>query len=140
MNRSCRSNAGSLVAVGGSAVITASTTGVKPVPGVGPYGISKAAVAHMARIAAREGAAQNIRVNAIAPGGVDTAIWESSPEFLASVEAHGREATLKMMASTTPLARFATSEQIASDILYMLCDSASNITGHVMVSDGGFTL
>ncbi len=125
---------------GGSAVITASTTGVKPVPGVGPYGISKAAVAHMARIAAREGAAQNIRVNAIAPGGVDTAIWESSPEFLASVEAHGREATLKMMATTTPLARFATSEQIASDILYMLSDSGSNITGHVMVSDGGFTL
>lgn len=125
---------------GGSIVITSSTTGVKPVPGIGPYGVSKAAVSHMARIAARENAEHAIRVNAIAPGGVDTAIWESSPDFLASVEAHGREATLKAMAGTTPLGRFATPDQIASDILYMLSDAGSNLTGHVLVSDGGFTL
>lgn len=66
---------------GGSIVITSSTTGVKPVPGIGPYGVSKAAVSHMARIAAHENAEHGIRVNAIAPGGVDTAIWESSPRF-----------------------------------------------------------
>jgi len=125
---------------GGSVVITSSTTGVKPVPGIGPYGVSKAAVAHMARIAAVENAAAGIRVNAIAPGGVDTAIWESSPDFLASVEAHGREATLKAMAKTTPSGRFATSEEMADSILYMLSDAGSNITGHVLVSDGGFTL
>ena len=125
---------------GGSIVITSSTTGVKPVPGIGPYGVSKGAVSHMARIAARENAEHAIRVNAIAPGGVDTAIWESSPDFLASVEAHGREATLKAMAGTTPLGRFATPDQIASDILYMLSDAGSNLTGHVLVSDGGFTL
>ena len=125
---------------GGSIVITSSTTGVKPVPGIGPYGVSKAAVSHMARIAARENAEHGIRVNAIAPGGVDTAIWESSPDFLASVEAHGREATLKAMAKTTPSGRFATPDQIASDILYMLSDAGSNLTGHVLVSDGGFTL
>lgn len=125
---------------GGSAVITASTTGVKPVPGIGPYGVAKAAVAHMARVAAAENAANNIRVNAIAPGGVDTAIWESGEDFNNSVEAIGREATIKNMAKTTPSGRFATSEQIASDILYMLSDAGSNITGHVLVSDGGFTL
>lgn len=125
---------------GGSIVITSSTTGVKPVPGIGPYGVSKAAVSHMARIAAHENAEHGIRVNAIAPGGVDTAIWESSPDFLASVEAQGREATLKAMAKTTPSGRFATPDQIASDILYMLSDAGSNLTGHVLVSDGGFTL
>lgn len=125
---------------GGSAVITASTTGVKPVPGVGPYGVSKAAVAHMARIAAMEGAASNIRVNAIAPGGVDTAIWESGEDFRRSVEARGREATIKMMSKTTPSGRFATSEEIANSMLFMLSDAGSNITGHVLVSDGGFTL
>jgi NAD(P)-dependent dehydrogenase (short-subunit alcohol dehydrogenase family) len=37
---------------GGSVVVVASVTGLKPVPGIGPYGVSKAAVAHMARIAA----------------------------------------------------------------------------------------
>lgn len=125
---------------GGSAVITSSTTGVKPVPGIGPYGVAKAAIAHMARIAAREGAAQGIRVNAIAPGGVDTAIWESSPDFVAAVAEHGREATLKAMAATTPIGTFAGADQIASDILYMLSDAGSNITGHVLVSDGGYTL
>lgn len=123
---------------GGSAVITASSTGVKPVPMIGPYGPAKAAVAHMARIAAMENAAANIRVNAIAPGGVDTAIWEGGEDFKRSVEAMGREATIKRMAKTTPLHRFATSDEIADNILYLLKDA--NITGHVLVTDGGFTL
>jgi NAD(P)-dependent dehydrogenase (short-subunit alcohol dehydrogenase family) len=125
---------------GGSVVIVSSTTGLKPVPGIGPYGVSKAAVAHMARIAAAENAHDGIRVNAIAPGGVDTAIWDGGEDFRASVERIGREATLKNMAKTTPLGRFATSDEMASNILYLLSDAAANITGHVMVSDGGFTL
>ena len=124
----------------GSIVITASTTGLKPVPGIGPYGVSKAAVAHMARIAAAENARAGIRVNAIAPGGVDTAIWESGEDFRASVESIGREATIARMAKTTPSGRFASSEEMADSILYLLSDAAANITGHVMVSDGGFTL
>lgn len=123
---------------GGSAVITASSTGIKPVPMIGPYGPAKAAVAHMARIAAMENAADNIRVNAIAPGGVDTAIWEGGEDFKRSVEAMGREKTIKRMAKTTPLQRFASSEEIADNILYLLNDA--NITGHVLVTDGGFTL
>lgn len=127
-------------AKGGSAVVVASTTGLKPIAGIGPYGVAKAAVAHMARIAALENARNSIRVNAIAPGGVDTAIWESGEDFQRSVAAIGREATLKAMAKTTPLGRFASSEEMADSILYLLSDAASNITGHVMVSDGGFTL
>jgi len=125
---------------GGSAVVVASVTGLKPVPGIGPYGVSKAAVAHVARIAAVENAGKGIRVNAIAPGGVDTAIWESGEDFQRSVAAIGRDATIRAMAKTTPLGRFATSEEMADSILYLLSDAASNITGHVMVSDGGFTL
>lgn len=124
----------------GSVVVVASTTGLKPVPGIGPYGVSKAAVAHMARIAAAENAKNGIRVNAIAPGGVDTAIWESGEDFKAAVAAIGREAAIARMAKTTPLGRFASAEEMAGSILYLLSDAASNITGHVMVSDGGFTL
>ena len=124
----------------GSVVVVASVTGLKPVPGIGPYGVSKAAVAHMARIAAVENAGKGIRVNAIAPGGVDTAIWEGGEDFQRSVAAIGRDATLKAMAKSTPLGRFATSEEMADTILYLLSDAAINITGHVMVSDGGYTL
>lgn len=123
---------------GGSVVVVSSTTGVKPVAGTGAYGVAKAAVAHMARMAALEGATRGIRVNAIAPGGVDTAIWDSSKDFTQSVADHGREATLKAMAGTTPRGQFATPEEIAQSILYLL--SAPNITGHVLVDDGGFTL
>lgn len=124
----------------GSVVVVGSTTGIKPVAGIGAYGVAKAGVAHMARIAAVENAKNGIRINAIAPGGVDTAIWESGADFQASVAAIGREATLKAMARTTPLGRFASSEEMADSILYLLSDGASNITGHVLVSDGGFTL
>lgn len=124
----------------GSIVVVSSTTGLKPLPGIGPYGVSKAAVAHMARIAAAENARGGIRVNAIAPGGVDTAIWESGADFLASVERIGREATLKAMAKTTPWGRFASPQEMAESICFLLSDANSNITGHVLVSDGGFTL
>jgi NAD(P)-dependent dehydrogenase (short-subunit alcohol dehydrogenase family) len=124
----------------GSVVVVSSTTGLKPVAGIGPYGVAKAAVAHMARIAAAENAKKGIRVNAIAPGGVDTAIWESGEDFKAAVATIGREATLARMAKTTPLGRFATADEMADSILYLLSDAAANITGHVMVSDGGFTL
>lgn len=125
---------------GGSAVVVSSATAIKPVAGIGPYGIAKAAVAHMARIAALEGAAQNIRVNAIAPGGVDTAIWDSSEDFRESVKRDGRAATLKAMAASTPRGQFASADEIAASILYLLSDAAANITGHLLADDGGYTL
>ena len=125
---------------GGSAVVTASITGLKPIPGIGAYGVSKAAVAHMARIAAAENAAHGIRVNAIAPGGVDTAIWESSPDFRKSAAEQGREATIAAMGAMSPRGRFATPDEIAGEIRFLLSDAASNISGAVLVTDGGYSL
>ena len=124
---------------GGSAVVTASVTGIKPVPGTGAYGVSKAAVAHMARMAAAENAAHRIRVNAIAPGGVDTAIW-NSPDLQAQFAEHGREAVIAKMGQTTPRGQFATADELARDIGYLLSDAAANVTGTVLTSDGGYTL
>lgn len=124
---------------GGSAVVTASITGIKPVPGIGPYGVAKAGVAHMARIAAAESARHGIRVNAVAPGGVDTAIWNSGEAFAASVAANGRDATLKAMAGTTPRGQFATPDEMAGEIGFLLSDMAANVTGHVWISDGGYS-
>lgn len=123
----------------GSIVVTASVTGIKPVPGIGPYGVAKAAVAHMARIAAAENAKHGIRVNAIAPGGVDTDIWNSSADFQKFVKEHGREAALKGMAGDTPRGMFATPDEIAGEIGFLLSDMAANITGIVHVTDGGYS-
>ncbi|MDN3645923.1 SDR family oxidoreductase [Pontixanthobacter aestiaquae] len=125
---------------GGSAVLVASITGHKAVPAIGAYGVAKAGVSHMARLAAAEGAADKIRVNAIAPGGVDTAIWDAGEAFQKMVEEQGREAALQALAVGTPRGKLATSDEIAGNIGYLLSDAAANITGTVQISDGGFSL
>ena len=126
---------------GGAIVVTASAAGVKAEPGIAAYGASKAAVIHLARIAAKEGLAGNIRVNAIAPGGVETPIWHDVPGFSDMVEAKGEAAAFKALAATaTPLARFARSEEIAEQVAFLLSDKAAFTTGACLVSDGGYSL
>src|SRR3546814_4315483 len=75
---------------GGSIVITSSASGLKAEPGIAAYGASKAAVLHLARIAAKEAAAYKVRVNAIAPAGVETPIWRGVPYFEELLESMGR--------------------------------------------------
>lgn len=127
---------------GGGIVLTASAAGLKAEPGIAAYGASKAAVIHLARIAAREGASANIRVNAIAPGGVETAIWSGIPFFDDLVTSTGsEEAAYKAMAAmATPLGRYAKPEEMAEQIAFLLSDRASYITGACLVSDGGYSL
>lgn len=128
---------------GGSAVLTASVSGVKAEPGTPAYAASKAAVIQLAKVAAREGAPRRVRVNAIAPGGVDTPIWDDVPFFRDLVAQHGgdRDAALAAMAKmATPLGRYASAEEIAGQIGFLLSDAAATITGTVLVSDGGYSL
>ena len=128
---------------GGSAVLTASVSGSKAEPGTAAYGTSKAGVMQLARVAAKEGAARRIRVNALAPGGVDTPIWDQTPFFRDLVEQHGgnRAAALDAMAAmATPLGRYASADEIAAQIAFLLSDAAATITGAVLVSDGGYSL
>jgi len=91
-------------------------------------------------IGALEGVADGIRVNAIAPGGVDTSIWDSDPGFAQMVKDMGREQALTVMAEVTPTKRFASADEIANTIGFLLSDAAGNITGAVLSSDGGFSL
>lgn len=123
-------------------VLTASVSGIKPEPGVAAYGSSKAAVIQLARVAAKEVASEGIRVNAIAPGGVDTPIWDGMPFFEDLVASEGsRDAAMQAMAKmATPLGRYATAEEIAAQIAFLLSDDAATITGAVLTSDGGYSL
>ncbi len=125
---------------GGSAVLLSSVTGVKAMAGTGAYGSGKAAIAHLAKIAALENAKAGIRVNAIAPGGVDTPIWDRNENFRQLIEVQGREAAIAGFASGTPLGRFASADEIAATIGFLLSDAAANITGAVLQSDGGLAL
>lgn len=125
---------------GGSVVLVSSVTGHKAVPGIGAYGVAKAAISHMSRVAAAESAQDNIRVNAIAPGGADTAIWDTDEAFRKAAEKHGRDAALQGLAVGTPRGKLATSDEIGANIGYLLSDAAANVTGTVHISDGGFSL
>ena len=126
---------------GGSIVAVASAAGLKPEPGIAAYAASKAGLIQLARVAAKEAAARKVRVNAIAPGGVETPIWDAVPMFADRAREIGRDAAFaELAAMATPLGRYATAEEIAEQIAFLLSDQASTVTGTVLVSDGGYTL
>ncbi len=127
---------------GKSAVLTSSAVGIKPVGFTAAYGSSKTAVAHLARIAAAEHLADGIRINAIAPGRVETPIWTKTDQCKALTEQLGSEkAALAAVASEVRVpGDFTTAEVLAGHIGFLLSDLANNITGTVLASDGGYTL
>lgn len=127
---------------GGAIVVVASISGAKAEPGVAAYGASKAGALQLARVAAKEGAPDKIRVNALLPGGVETPIWRTMPFFQDLIAQHGSEsAAFKAMAAmATPLARYASAEEVADQIAYLLSDRAATMTGASIVMDGGYSL
>ena len=126
----------------GAIVLTASIAGVKAEPGVAAYGASKAGVIQLMRTAAKEGAARGLRVNAIAPGGVDTPIWDEMPFFKELIGSEGsRDAAIAAMAKmATPLGRYASADEVAGQIAFLLSDAAASVTGAVLAVDGGYSL
>ncbi len=126
----------------GSVVITASVSGIKAAAGTAAYSASKAATIQLAKVAAAEAAKFGVRVNAIAPGGVDTGIWDRAEWFAPLVEQHGgRDQALAAMAKdATPIGRFARADEVAAQIGFLLSDAAATITGTCLLSDGGVSL
>jgi NAD(P)-dependent dehydrogenase (short-subunit alcohol dehydrogenase family) len=126
---------------GGSIVLIASAAGIKAERGIAAYGASKAGVIQLGRVAAKEAAARDIRVNVIAPGGVETPIWDGVPLFADKAKEIGRDAAFaEMAAMATPLKRYARPEEIAQQIAFLLSDACRTVTGTVFVSDGGYTI
>lgn len=126
---------------GGSIVTVASAAGLKPEPGVAAYGASKAGLIQLTKVAAKEAASRRVRVNAIAPGGVETPVWDAVPMFADRAKEVGRDAAFaELAAMATPLGRYATADEIAGQIAFLLSDAAATITGSVLVADGGYTL
>jgi 2-keto-3-deoxy-L-fuconate dehydrogenase len=127
----------------GAMVLTASVSAFKAEPGTAAYGASKAGLLQLGRVAAKELAPRRVRVNCIAPGGVDTPIWDQTPFFQEMIAQAGGDRAAAMAAlsgAATPLARFATADEIAAQIGFLLSDAAGTITGTSLVSDGGYLL
>lgn len=95
------------------------------------YGVSKAAVIHMTKMLAIEWAPHGIRVNAIAPGTVETA---SRAAFLSNPQ------TREMMLNRIPLHRLGTAEEVGAAVRYLASPEAEYITGHTLMMDGGLTV
>ena len=112
----------------GSIVNLSSTMGSKAAPGASMYTASKHAVEGLTKSAALEAAAFGVRVNAVAPGPVET---EMLNRFTGSAE---RKAGL---IAGVPLKRAGTPEEIAQTIVFLASDKASFITGHIIAADGG---
>ena len=112
----------------GALVNIASTHGIVGAAERSTYGISKAAIIHMTKMLAIEWAEHGIRVNAIAPGRLDTA----SPSRQDADPAY-----MQAMLRRIPLHRLATAEEVAEAACYLAGPQAASITGHTLVLDGG---
>ena len=114
----------------GSIIQVASVHGIVGAKERSTYGITKAAILHMTKMLAIEWAENQIRVNAVAPGRLETdspsrAGTGNNPEYMAN------------MLNKIPLHRLATAQEVAQAIYYLASPAANAITGQTIVLDGG---
>jgi NAD(P)-dependent dehydrogenase (short-subunit alcohol dehydrogenase family) len=116
---------------GGAFVALSSVDAQRPVAGLAHYCASKAGLESLVRVAALELGGAGIRVNAVAPGVVETPMMDpvlSEPEVLAEFLEH------------IPLGRVAEPLEIASVVAFLLSDDARYVTGQTLIADGGMAL
>lgn len=114
---------------GGAIVNLTSIMGVGGAAGYVVYAASKAAVVGLTKSAAKELAPMGIRVNAIAPGLIDT-------DMTAALEPDVRARTL----STVKMGRIGTAEDVAHVVLFLVSDLSTYVTGQVVGVDGGMLI
>jgi NAD(P)-dependent dehydrogenase (short-subunit alcohol dehydrogenase family) len=117
---------------GGAIVITASIAGLWPAPFIGAYNVSKAGVISLTKTLAIECAPLGIRVNAVAPGEVDTPMSNAAVSDCP-------EQVLAAQLPLIPLKRMGRAEEIAQAVLYLVSDASSYVAGEVLTVDGGMS-
>jgi meso-butanediol dehydrogenase / (S,S)-butanediol dehydrogenase / diacetyl reductase len=114
----------------GSIVNIASIMGLLASPGLSGYGTAKAALIQFTKYAAIEGARSGVRVNAIAPGVINTLLTAAG--FAGASAEYGRK-----IAAQVPLGRFGEPTEIADTALFLASDESSYVTGVCLPVDGG---
>jgi 2-deoxy-D-gluconate 3-dehydrogenase len=121
-----------LAAGSGSVLNVASVAGLTATPGVSYYGSAKAAMIQLTKTTAREWGPSGVRVNALAPGWIDTPMSMAPRQLIPGFE--------EEITRATPLGRFGRPEEVAEAALFLCSDAGSYVTGSVLVVDGGHTL
>jgi len=116
---------------GGAIVNTSSAAGHVGLPGMTIYTASKHAVEGLTKAAALEFATRGIRINAVAPAGVETEMLDRNAGKDGEVRDYWR--------LLHPVERFGTSEEVAAAVLYLASDAAKFTTGTTLKVDGGYT-
>lgn len=117
---------------GGAIVNLGSITGIRSVANMIAYSASKSGITALTASLAIDHAADNIRVNAVCPGAIDTQMVSSLIE-----EADNQEQMAQRITANHPLGRIGTPEEVASVIAFLASDDASFITGISIPVDGG---
>jgi NAD(P)-dependent dehydrogenase (short-subunit alcohol dehydrogenase family) len=121
-----------MLAHGGGAIVnTASSAGIQPIANIAIYTASKHGVVGLTKATALEVARSNIRVNAVAPGPVNTGLLQRMV---------GGHIDLSVIAQSVPMARISEPDEVAKAIVWLCSDAASYVTGHVLAVDGGLTV
>ncbi|MFC5863312.1 SDR family NAD(P)-dependent oxidoreductase [Acidicapsa dinghuensis] len=120
---------------GGAIVLVSSVQALACQEGVAAYAASKGTLEALTRAMAVDHAKDNIRVNAVLPGTVDTPMVRSSAERFGGT--NGLEQTLQQWGENHPLGRVAHADEIANLIAFLLSEKASFITGASYRADGG---
>lgn len=122
---------------GGAIVNIASGAGRRGNPTSVSYSASKAAVISLTQSAASALAPHRIRVNAIAPGPVDTPMWGSVLAHRSALDNVSKEMIEQAMAERIPLGRISMPSEHVGAIIYLVSDAGSYVTGQTLNIDGG---
>lgn len=123
-----------LMTAGGSVVLNTSIQGSKGWPGFTIYAATKAAIRSLARTLTAELSAKGIRVNAVAPGLIDTDLIRKVGLSEAAIEQINTQAHAQI-----PLGRSGSAEEVAKTVLFLASEDAAYVTGVELTVDGGWT-